>query len=130
MEIIRAPKTKTRPMIRTSDDEVYLRLNVPSGLESNGKWPLHYGIEQNDDSSAIQHNSNTDDGGVSAKLAAAKSALDSAKNSNVSAKITSPAKRAVVPKPVAGQTTPSGPNLSDELKAKRDNVQAYSDSQD
>lgn len=116
-------------MIRTSDDEVYLRLNVPSGLESNGKWPLHYGIEQSDGGSSIQHNSNTDDGGVSAKLAAAKSALANANNSNVSTR-PSPVKRAVVPKPVAGQTTQSGPSLADELKAKSQNVQQYSDSQD
>lgn len=116
-------------MIRTSDDEVYLRLNVPSGLESNGKWPLHYGIEQKDDGSSIQHNSNTDDGGVSRMLSDAKAALSRANNSNVSAK-PAPVKRAVVPKPVAGQSAQSGPSLADELKAKSDNVKQYSDSQD
>lgn len=117
---------KSHPIIRTSDDEVFARMNVPSGLQSNGEWPLHYGIEQKDNGSSIQHNSNTDDGGVSAKLAAAKAALSSAKNSSVSGRPAPVVKRAVAPK---NPTPSSGPSLSDELKAKRDNVQSYSDSQ-
>jgi hypothetical protein len=29
-----------------SDGEIYLRLNVPDGLQTNGQQPQHYGIVQ------------------------------------------------------------------------------------
>lgn len=129
LPIVRARTTTTRPMISMSEDEVYLRLNVPSGLQTNGKWPKTYGIDQdaapNPSESPIMHNDNSNDGGVSAKLAAAKGALASANNSNVSARPAPVVKRAKAPV----QATPiSGPSLSDELAAKRKNVDDYAGS--
>lgn len=130
LPIKRMPPTRTIPYPAMSDDEVYLRINVPDGLQSNGKWPTTYGIVQNahqdPSESVIMHNDNSDDGGVSAKLAAAKSALASANNSNVSARPASPVKRATVPTKPATQ---SGPSLGDELAAKRKNVEDYGASQ-
>lgn len=129
LPIVRARTTTTRPMISMSEDEVYLRLNVPSGLQTNGKWPKTYGIDQdaepNPSVSPIMHNDNSNDGGVSAKLAAAKATLAGAQNSNVSARPAPVVKRAKAP---ISQPTPSGPSLSDELAAKRKNVDDYAGS--
>lgn len=131
LPIVRMPGVIRKPMPAISDNEIYLRFNVPDGLESNGSWPMKYGIVQDahrdPDGSVIPHND--DDGGVSAKLAAAKAALASANNSNVSPrKSKSAVVRPVAAAPVSKPTTQSGPTLADELEVKRKNVQDYADS--
>jgi hypothetical protein len=130
LPIKRMPATRTIPYPPVSDDEVYLRINVPDGLETNGKWPTTYGIVQNGhpdpSESVIMHNDNSDDGGVSAKLAAAKGVLASANNSNVSRRAAPVVKRATVP---ATQPPTSGPSLADELAAKAKNVNDYANQQ-
>jgi hypothetical protein len=57
-----APKIQTRPMPSMSDDELYLRLNVPQGLQSNGTWPTRYGIEQHSHKGESDTSIKTDDG--------------------------------------------------------------------
>lgn len=132
LQIKRMPATKTYPWPHMSDGEVYLRLNVPDGLQNNGKWPEYYGIDQkahqDPSESVIEHNDNSNDGGVSAKLAAAKSALANANNSNVSAQPIK-TKQAVVQPKMPKTPTPSGPSLGDELAAKKKNVDDYASSQ-
>lgn len=43
---LQMPQVKVRPMPSMSEDEIYLRLNVPQGLESDGSWQTRYGIVQ------------------------------------------------------------------------------------
>jgi hypothetical protein len=38
------PAIKTHAWPHMSDAELYLRINVPDGLENDGKQPEHYGI--------------------------------------------------------------------------------------
>jgi len=42
----RMPQVKIRPMIHTSDNELYLRLGIPDGLQNDGTHEEHYGIVQ------------------------------------------------------------------------------------
>jgi hypothetical protein len=58
LKINRVAYTKTRPMPHMSDDEAYLRLGIPDGLQNDGKQCEYIGICQHDNGSVIQHNSN------------------------------------------------------------------------
>jgi hypothetical protein len=42
----RMPQIKIRPMIHTSDNELYLRLGIPDGLQNDGTHEEHYSIVQ------------------------------------------------------------------------------------
>jgi hypothetical protein len=42
----RMPQPRRLEMPQMSDGEIYLRLNVPDGLQTNGQQPQHYGIVQ------------------------------------------------------------------------------------
>jgi hypothetical protein len=57
-----APEIHTRPMPSMSEDEVYLRLNVPQGLQSDGSWPTHYGIVQHAHKGESSTSIKTEDG--------------------------------------------------------------------
>lgn len=57
-----APKITVRPMPSMSDDELYLRLNVPQGLESNGTWQKRFGIVQESHPGQSKTSIRTDDG--------------------------------------------------------------------
>jgi hypothetical protein len=57
-----APTIKTHPWPVMSEDEVYLRLNVPSGLQTNGSYPTHYGIVQKAHADPSESPIKTDDG--------------------------------------------------------------------
>jgi hypothetical protein len=41
------PQVRRFPMPQMSDGEIYLRLNVPDGFQTDGQQPQHYGIVQN-----------------------------------------------------------------------------------
>ena len=56
------PQPRRIEMPSMSDDEVYLRLNVPSGLQTNGTWPKHYGIVQNSHKDQSETSIKTEDG--------------------------------------------------------------------
>lgn len=49
-------------MPQMSDGEVYLRLNVPDGLQNNGTQPEHYGIVQNAQPNPAENPIKTDGG--------------------------------------------------------------------
>lgn len=57
-----ATQINVRPMPSTTDDELFLRLNVPSGLQSDGSWPKHYGIVQKSHPGESKTSIKTDDG--------------------------------------------------------------------
>ncbi len=128
LKITRMPGVIRKPMPSVSDMEIYLRLNVPDGLESNGQWPYKYGIVQeahaDAEGSILPHND--DD-----PLAVAKGALARADAFTKSATI--PAKKPsqttyTVPKQKNATPPSSGPTLADELAAKRKNVEDYAGS--
>jgi hypothetical protein len=56
------PKIKTRPVPSMSDDELYLRLNVPQGLKTNGTWQKRFGIVQESHPGQSDTSIKTDDG--------------------------------------------------------------------
>jgi hypothetical protein len=56
------PKITVRLMPSMSDDALYLPLNVPQGLETNGTWPKHYGIVQESHPGQSDTSIKTDDG--------------------------------------------------------------------
>lgn len=136
LKITRYAGVSKYPMPHMSDNEIYLRLGIPDGLQNDGDQPEHYGIVQKEaadpNRSVIRHNTNDpDDGGVSAKLAAARNALTNAQNSNVSGR--GPQKNVHPPRPVASTQTgskPAAPNVGDELKAKKAIIDQYTDAQD
>jgi hypothetical protein len=41
----RMPQPRRLEMPAMSDQEAFLRINVPDGLQSNGSWPLKYVTE-------------------------------------------------------------------------------------
>lgn len=57
------PKITVKPMPSTTDgNELYLRLNVPSGLESNGSWQERFGVVQKSHPGQSDTSIKTDDG--------------------------------------------------------------------
>jgi hypothetical protein len=56
------PQPRRIEMPSMSDDEVYSRLNVPSGLQTNGTWPKHYGIVQRSHKDESDTSIKTEDG--------------------------------------------------------------------
>jgi hypothetical protein len=51
----RMPQPRRLEMPAMSDQELYLRLNVPDGLQSNGTWPTKYITQDTSGPSAIKH---------------------------------------------------------------------------
>jgi hypothetical protein len=51
----RVPQPRRLEMPMMSDQELYLRLNVPDGLQSNGTWPTKYITQDTSGPSAIKH---------------------------------------------------------------------------
>ena len=56
------PKITVKPMPSMSDDELYLRLNVPQGLQTNGTWQKRFGIVQESHPGQSDTSIKTDDG--------------------------------------------------------------------
>jgi hypothetical protein len=50
----RVPQPRRLEMPAMSDNELYLRLNVPDGLETNGTWPQKIDESAHDQSSIKQ----------------------------------------------------------------------------
>jgi hypothetical protein len=51
----RMPQPRRLEMPVMSDQELYLRLNVPDGLQSNGSWPLKWQPEDPNSAGGIRH---------------------------------------------------------------------------
>jgi hypothetical protein len=50
-----APQVRRMQMPSMSDQELYLRLNVPDGLETNGTWPKKWQPEDPNSPGGIRH---------------------------------------------------------------------------
>jgi hypothetical protein len=57
LKLEKVARTKTIPIPHMSDDEAYLRLGIPDGLQNDGKQCEYVGINQGDSGSVIQHTS-------------------------------------------------------------------------